>query len=269
MFRKTVLHWILLIGMICAGLPFVWMFFTSFKSFREVVTSSALLPITWTLESYIEIIDRVGFLTGFKNSITVAVPAVAQVLVTSVAAGYVFAKYEFPLKEAIFKAILATMMVPFTVAIIPLFLTMNSLGLLDKLWGIIVTSACSTFGIFMMRQSIETIPNDYLDAARIDGASEWWIVWQVICPLSMASITTLAVFTFLGSWDSYIWPSVVLKSSRNHTLPLIIAGMRNLFHDRYQLWAAGSMLTVVPVMLLFTFAQKHFIGGLSMTGLKG
>ena len=263
------LHVVLIVAALAAVLPFVWMLFASFKGYAEVTSSYALLPIEWTLDNYREIIERVGFLNAFKNSALVAIPNTAMIVFTSTAAGYVFAKYDFWGKETLFTALLATMMVPFAVVVIPLFLTMRDLGLIDKLGGVVVTSVCSTFGIFMMRQAIEAIPNDYIDAARVDGASEAWILCQVIAPLVLASMSTLAVFTFLGSWDSYMWPSLILKSNRNHTLPIVIAGMRNLYSSRYQLWAAGSMLTVVPVMILFTFAQKQFVSGLAMTGLKG
>jgi len=153
--------------------------------------------------------------------------------------------------------------------VIPLFIAMSDLELVNTLRGVIITGLCSTFGIFLMRQTIEAIPNDYIDAARIDGASEGWIFREVIIPLSAAAISTLFVFVFLGNWDSYMWPSILLKSPDRQTLPIIIAGMRSLYVKRYQLWAAGSMLTVIPVMILFTLAQKQFIGGLALTGLKG
>ena len=266
---QATIHAVLIAGTLAALLPFVWMLFASFKSYAELVSTQALLPHVWTLANYTEILSRMGFLRAFRNSGIVAIPSTAAVVLTSTAAGYIFAKYRFPGREALFTLILSTMMVPFTVAIVPLFILMKDIGLVNTLRGMVLTGLCSTFGIFMMRQAIETIPNDYIDAARIDGAGEAWIVRQVIMPLSGAAMSTLGVFTFLGSWDSYLWPSIMLKSSDKHTLPIIIAGMRSLYRDRYQLWAAGSMLTVIPVMLLFSVAQRQFIGGLSMTGLKG
>jgi len=266
---QLLVHLVLLVGAFVSVGPFVWMAFASFKMFPEVVSSPSLFPLTWTLDNYQEILKRAGFLVAFRNSALVAIPATAVVILTSTAAGYVFAKYSFWMKEALFTALLATMMVPFTVIIIPLFITMRDLGLVNKLAGILITSLCSTFGIFLMRQTIETIPNDYIDAARIDGASEFWIFRQVIMPLARSAMATLAVFTFLGNWDSYMWPSIMLKSADQHTLPIVIAGMRSLFMTRYNIWSAGSMLTVVPVMILFTLAQKQFIKGLALAGLKG
>jgi len=266
---QVAIHAVLTLFALMALLPFVWMFGASFKTYVEVLNSRSIFPETWSLVNYIEITDRIGFVRAFRNSATVAIPATAVVVITSTAAGYVFAKYRFPGRDLIFKLLLSTMMVPFAVALIPLFITMKDIGMINTLHGIILTSLCSTFGIFLMRQAIETIPNDYIDAARIDGAGELWILRQVIVPLSGAAISTLAVFTFLGQWDSYIWPSIMLKSAGKQTIPIVIAGMRSLYSTRYNIWAAGSMLTVVPVMLLFSIAQKQFIGGLSMAGLKG
>ncbi len=265
---KIVSHLVLTIGSALSMFPFIWMVFLSLKPYEESL-SHKLLPMTWTIQNYTHVLSRVGFMTAFCNSITVTIPSTLIVLVTSTSAGYVFAKYKFRGKEIIFTAILSTMMVPFTAIIIPLFITMSDLGLVNKLGGLILTSLCSTFGIFLMRQTIETIPNDYLEAARIDGASEFWILVRIIVPLARPAIATLAVFTFLGNWDSFIWPSILLRTQDTKTLPVIVAGMQSLLGVRYTNWAAGSMITVVPVMILFTLAQKQFIKGLAMAGLKG
>jgi len=131
-----------------------------------------------------------------------------------------------------------------------------------------VTGLCSTFGIFMMRQFMESIPNDLIDAGRIDGAGEWWIFTRLILPLATAPLAALAVFTFLGTWDGFLWPLVVLTSPQNQTLPLVLAGLRSLYWSRYELYAAGSMLTVLPVMILYAIASKQFVRGIAMTGLK-
>jgi multiple sugar transport system permease protein len=269
LFGQGVMHAIMLVMAFASVMPFIWMLFASLKGYAELVSSYKLLPIVWTLNNYIEIIQRVGFPVAFKNSTIVALPVTIMTVLTSTAAGFVFAKYRFWGRETFFTIILSTMMVPFTVVVIPLFITIKDIGLVNNLGALVITGLCSTFGIFLMRQSIEPIPNDYIDAARIDGASEIWIFRQVIMPLSMAAMSTLFVFTFLASWDNFMWPSIILKSPDRQTLPLIIAGLRNLYWNRYNLWAAGSMLTVVPVMILFTIAQRQFVRGLTMGGLKG
>jgi multiple sugar transport system permease protein len=265
---QAAIHLVLIAASLAAFLPFVWMALASFKEYKELVSSRALLPVVWSLKNYTEILSRVGFPVAFKNSILIAVPTTLAVMLTSAAVGYVFAKYPLWKKELWFVLILGTMMVPFTVIVIPLYVTMAEIHMVNSMQGIIVVGLWSTFGIFMMRQSIETIPNDYIDAARIDGAGELWVFLRLVCPLSTAALSSLGVLTFLGSWDNFAFPSIMLKRPAIQTLPILLAGMRNLWVMRYDLWVAGAMLTVVPVMLLFTIAQRTFVRGLSMSGLK-
>ncbi|MHB1293832.1 MAG: carbohydrate ABC transporter permease [Anaerolineae bacterium] len=262
-------HALLVIASFIAFVPFVWMVFGSFKDFRELVSSPALLPHAWTLKNYVEIISRVGFVKAFANSAFQASTVTLCVLFTSAHLGFIFAKYDFPWKERIFTLFLSTMMVPFAVVLVPLYITVADLGLGDQLMGLVVTGVFSTFGIFMLRQFMESLPSEMLDATRVDGASEWRIFVQIVLPLSGAPIAALAIFTFLGQWDSFLWPLVVLSSADKQTLPLLLAGLQSLYSSRYDLWMAGAMLTVVPVMTIYAFASRYFIKGLAMTGLKG
>ncbi|MHB0859153.1 MAG: carbohydrate ABC transporter permease [Anaerolineae bacterium] len=248
--------------------PLIWTFFSSLKPLAEITGKLTLFPETWTLANYEAILKRVNFLRAALNSAIVSSVVTISVLITSSAAGYVFAKYRFWAKDQIFTVILATMMVPFAVVLIPLYVTVAQMGLANKLSGIIVTALCSTFGIFMMRQFMESIPSELIDAGRIDGAAEWWIFGRVVLPLATSPLGALAVFTFLGQWDNFLWPSVVLTSPKTQTLPLLLAGLRNLFLLQYDLFTAGAMLTVIPVMLLYSIAQQQFIRGIAMTGLK-
>src|SRR4051812_44304150 len=266
---QGVMHVILLAMSLLALAPFVWSIFASFKPFKELVSSQDLLPHTWTLNSYNEIFNRAHFLDAAKNSLIAASSVTLATLFTSAAVGYVFAKYRFWGKDLLFIILLSTLMVPFSVILIPLYIRIADIGLSNSLGGIIITGLWSTFGIFMMRQFMETIPFDLLDAARIDGASEWRIFFQIVLPLATAPMAVLGVFTFLGNWDSYLWPLVVLNSPEKQTIPLILAGLRSLYWTRYDMWAAGSMLTVIPVMLIYAFASKWFIRGIAMTGIKG
>jgi multiple sugar transport system permease protein len=258
----------LLAASFVALVPFVWMVFASVKNYKELVTSSGLLPHVWTLDNYREIVERVNFVSAFKNSIIVAVSVTSMTLFTSSLLGYVFAKYRFPGKEQLFTLLLVTMMVPFAVVMVPLYIAIANLGLVDKLSGIIVTGFWSTFGTFMMRQFMETIPSELIDAARIDGASEWKIYSVLVIPMSAAPLAALAVFVFLGNWDSLLWPVIVINSPENHTLPLLLNHLRNRVFTRYDLLSAASMLTVVPVMIVYGFASKYFVRGIAMTGLK-
>jgi multiple sugar transport system permease protein len=266
--RVAVIHAILLAIVFTSVMPFVWMFFGSFKSYVELTSGESLVPLAWTVDNYRAIIFRANFPQAFWNSTLVSLVVTGCVVLTSAAAAYVFAKYRFWGKEQLFIVILSTMMVPFAVVLVPLYVTIADIGLSNKLGGVIVPVLFSTFGIFLMRQFLEGIPSDLIDAGRIDGASEWWIFSRIIIPLSTAPMAALAVFTFLFNWDNFLWPSVVLTSPRSQTLPLVLAGLRSLYWERYDMWAAGSMLTVAPVMLLYAVAQKQFIRGITMTGLK-
>ena len=266
---QGLMHVVLLAMAVLALAPFVWSIFASFKPFKELVSSQNLLPHTWTLNSYREIFTRAHFLDAAQNSIIAAVSVTVVTLLTSSAVGYVFAKYRFWGKDLLFIILLSTLMVPFSVILIPLYIRIADIGLSNSLGGIIITGLWSTFGIFMMRQFMETIPFELLDAARIDGASEWRIFFQIVMPLATAPMAALGVFTFLANWDSYLWPLVVLNSPEKQTIPLILAGLRSLYWTRYDMWAAGSMLTVVPMMIIYAFASKWFIRGIAMTRIKG
>ena len=267
--RSLVPHVVLLFACFVAIAPFVWSFFGSFKPFKELISSPDLLPRTWTLANYIEIVTRAHFLEAFLNSVIVATAVTVASLFTSSTLGFVFAKYRFRGKELLFGLILATMMIPFVVLLVPLYLTMAQIGLIDQLGGVIVLGLWSSLGVFMMRQFIEGIPDELIHAARIDGASEWGVYRRMILPLVKAPLAALAVLVFLSSWDSFLWPSAILHSADKQTVPLLLYGLRSLYWSRYDLWSAGSMLTVIPVMIVYLFGSKYFIRGFAMTGIKG
>ena len=267
--RQGALHLFLVFMTVVALFPFVWMVFASFKPFKELVQSKALLPITWTTENYTEILTRVNFEVAVVNSLYSAVTVTVLTLLTSSALGFIFAKYRFWGKEYLFILLLSTMMVPFAVVLVPLYITIGDLNLVNKLWGFIITGLWSTFGVFLMRQFMEVIPYEYLDAARIDGASEWRIFFTIIIPLSTSPMAALGIFAFLANWDSFLWPLVVLNTPDKQTLPLLLAGLRSIYWARYDMWSAGSVMTTVPIILVYAFASKYFIRGMALTGIKG
>jgi len=265
---KAIPHIVLVLLCCVAVAPFLWMVMASFKGYKELVSSGRFFPEVWTLRNYQQITGRVNFAVAFRNSVISAASVTMVTLLTSAALGYVFAKYQFWGKEQLFLLLLGTMMVPFAIVLVPLYLVVGDMGLIDSLGGIIVTGFWSTFGVFMMRQFMESIPSELLDASRIDGASEPRIFFTIIIPMATSPMAALAIFSFMGNWDSFLWPLVVLNSESNKTLPLVLSGLRNLYLTRYEMWAAGSMLSVVPVMTVYAFASKFFIRGLAMTGLK-
>jgi multiple sugar transport system permease protein len=265
---QLVAHGFLIVVTITILMPFVWLVLGSFKTYADL-TSNQGLPRPWTLANYYEIFSRTNIALAILNSVIVSVGRVIFVCITSVTVGYVFAKYRFPGRELLFGILLSTLMVPFAVILVPLYVTLSELKLLNSLTGLIAVSIYSTFGIFFLRQTIRDISNDYIEAARIDGASELWILLRIILPLSKTALSALAVFTFLFSWDDFLFPSIVLTDPNIKTLPLVLAGLRALYWDRYELYAAGSMLTVVPVMVLYALMQKQFVRGITMGGVKG
>jgi multiple sugar transport system permease protein len=265
--RETPAHAILIVVVVTSLLPFVWMAFASFKTYLDLANNPGW-PNPWVLDNYVQIWLRGGFPQAILNSISVAAPRVIFGCLTSAAVGYVFAKYHFTGRDVLFTMIIATLMLPFAVILVPLYVTLADLGMVNNLYGLIMFGVFNTFGIFLLRQTIRGIPDELLEAARIDGAGEAWIFTRIILPLSGAPLAALAVVTFLGSWDDFLLPSIVLTDPGVKTLPLVLAGLRSLYWERYELFAAGSMLTVVPVMILYTILQKQFVRGIAMTGLN-
>lgn len=250
--------------------PFVFLVFSAFKPYRELIDPfPTLLPKEWSTATFHEIFTRRGFPLALWNTVWVAGAVTIIQAVTSSSAGYVFAKYRFPGKELLFKLLLTTMMIPFAVILIPLYVTVARLGLINNLWAIVVVAMWNTFSLFAMRQFMETIPNELIEAARIDGAGEVWIYSRIIVPLATAPLTTVSVFTFLGQWDNFMFPSVVINELDKQTLPLFLSGLRSLYWSRYDLWVTGSLLTVVPVLIAYALAQSTFQRGVQTSGLKG
>lgn len=266
---QIAIHAILVISAAVVLIPFVWMVLGSFKTYPDLVNRPNRLPSPWTLASYQEIFSLADFGPAFVNSIIVAVARTALACGTSLVVGYVFAKYRFWGRDVLFAALLCTMLIPFPAIMVALYLRLASLNLLNTLSALIVVSIFSTFGIFLLRQWISGIPDAYIDAARIDGAGELWIIARIIAPLSAAPLAALAIFTFLGSWDDFLFPTIVLTDPSIRTLPLALAGLKSLFWERYEIFCAGAMITVVPVMIVYSFLQRHFVRGLTMGGMKG
>jgi multiple sugar transport system permease protein len=267
---RGILHSLLLVGGLIVCVPLFWMVSTSFKTPDQVFT----VPIEWIprqlhWQNYVEAWNTAPFARYFANSIYISFVTTALNLLFCSLAGYGFAKYEFPFKNFLFIVVLATMMIPFQVVIIPLFVLMRDFGWLNSYNALIIPGMMSAFGIFFMRQFIQTIPNDLLEAARMDGASEFRIYWNVIVPLSGAPLAALAVFTFLESWNSLLWPLVVINKDELRPIALGLTEFQNVHGTDYTLVAAASSLLIIPMLLLFLGAQRYFVQGITLSGLKG
>ncbi|MDB5056953.1 MAG: putative transporter permease protein [Chloroflexi bacterium] len=265
---QLILHFVLIIAALVAVGPLIWGIFASFKPFKELMTSQTLLPSRWTLDSYRAVFGLSNLWSGFRNSLIVTAIVTSVSVFTSTCAGFVFAKYRFWGKEFLFLLLLATLMVPFMVILIPLYLTVSRMGFANQLSGVIVTGFFSTFGIFMMRQFMSSIPYELLEAARMDGASEWRTFVQIVIPLSASPMAALGIFIFLGTWNDYLWPLVVLTSSDQQTLPLVLAGLQGYYQTQYDYLIAAAILTTIPLMTAYIFGSKYMIRGIAMTGLK-
>jgi multiple sugar transport system permease protein len=268
---RTVIYSILLLGCLFTLLPFLWMVSTSFKSSTEIVKlPPTLIPDKITLQSYQTIFNdpRVPLARFYLNSIIVTASVVLMVLFTSSLAGYVFAKYQFFGKNAVFTLLLASMMIPFQVMMIPLYLILVRLGITDSLLGLIVPGATSAFGIFLMRQFIESIPSELIDAARIDGASEFGIYSRIILPQMSAALATLGIFQFMGTWNDYLWPLIVITTTEKRTLPIMLTWYNSQHGARFDLTMAASVLVILPVLVVYFLFQRWVVRGIALTGFK-
>jgi len=251
--------------------PFVWMILSSFKSSIEIIRiPPTLWPENPTLASYQTILNDPKLPLGrfYINSLIVAGSQVVMILFTSSLAGFVFAKYQFFGKGALFGFILATMMIPGQVTMIPGYLVLAKLGLIDSLWGLIVPSAVSAFGIFLMKQFIEGLPGELMDAARIDGASEWGIYWRIVLAQVGPALATLGILTFMSSWNSYLWPLIVITTHERRTLPIVLTWYDSIHGGRADLTMAAGVLVVVPILIVYTFLQRWIVQGIALTGFK-
>jgi multiple sugar transport system permease protein len=268
-----VIQWtVVVLGAAIMALPFVWMVLTSLKEDAEVLR----IPITWLpdqflyLENYKEVFRRQPFGRFFINSSIVTTAATVSSLFFSSLAGYAFAKFRFPGKEVLFFIfILAVLMVPFEVVVVPLYLIFNRFGLTDTYLGLAGPNLLSAFGVFIMRQFIESIPDDYIDAARVDGHSELGIFARIVLPLSVPGLATLGTVKFIWTWNEFLWPLVIVQSDELKTVILGLANYTGMWWTSYALVCAASFLSIIPMIILFLIFQEFIIKGMTMTGLKG
>lgn len=253
--------------------PFFWLIFSSFKTGADIVRIPVtLLPQKWTLSAYQMVMDptRANLPIAYVNSIIITTGTVLSVLLTSSMGGFVFARLDFPGRDYLFYFVLSTTMVPFLTLLIPLYIVIRDLNLLNSLWGVWVPSIFSSFGIFLCRQFVYGIPRELYDAAKIDGSGDFGIYRNIIVPLTKPVLSALAIFVFLSSFNAYLWPLIVLNDEEKLTLPLIIARMANRFGGTdYQAVMAGSVLVSIPPLIVFLIFQKNFVRGIALTGLKG
>ncbi len=261
----------LLLGATAAALlPLLWMLSVSFMTPGEASALPVpLLPAHATLGNYRELFAHAGMGRYLLNSLLVASAITVLSLASNLMAGYAFAKLRFAGRERLFQALIGALVIPAQVAMLPLFLLLKYLGLIDSYAGVIVPSMASIFGIYLVRQYARGVPDELLEAARIDGAGEWRIFGQIVLPLLKPIMVTLAIFTFLAAWNDFMWPLIVLTGQEHYTLPLALASLAREHAQDSELMMAGSVVTVLPVLLLFLALQRHYLQGLLVGSVKG
>jgi multiple sugar transport system permease protein len=261
---------LLILGIILLVGPFIWMVLGSFKTSGELRS----VPPTWwpenpTLANYQDLFERQNFVRFFINSSVVALFVTAGNVIFCSMLGYALAKLHFPGKKILFAVVLATLMVPGVVTFMPLFVMVANMGLVNTHAGMILPFLAGAFGVFLMRQFIGGIPDELLDAARVDGAGEHYIFWRIVMPLCGPALATLTILTFLASWNSFLWPLVVATSQDMFTLPVAIAFLATgQTETNVALLMAGSVVVIMPVIVVFILLQRHFTQGIAMTGIK-
>jgi multiple sugar transport system permease protein len=258
-------------GAITVFFPFFWMAVTSLKTAPEIQrVPLQIAPDSWAnLGNYIEVFKRAPFLRYLLNSAIVASMAAVSSLVVSSLAGYGFAKFHFPGRDAFFLAIIGILMVPFQSVVVPLYMWVNRLGLLDTYLGIVAPDLVSVFGVFLMRQAIEMIPNDYIDAARIDGCGELGIFFRVILPSVKPAMATLLIIKFMWNWNEFFWPLVVINSPTMRVVTMGLMSFTNMYFIEYNLLTAAAVISILPILLIFLTLQRWVVQAVVMSGLKG
>lgn len=251
-------------------IPFLWMVSTSLKA-RGALMS---IPIEWipkepTLAAYEKVLTRFPFLKTVGNSLFISVSYTVITLISASMAAFAFSKLRFPKAEVLLKVFLATMMIPTQVTIIPLFVVMNKLGLINTYGSVLLPSIFRPFAVFLLVQQMRTIPNDYLDAAGIDGASIFTVYRKVALPLCAPALATLSITTFMESWNDYLWPLLMLTDRSKMTLPIALSTLNGAYATEYNVLMAGSLISMVPIILIYIFAQKYFENGMMAGGIKG
>ena len=276
-FSKISIHSVLILVSLLSVFPFVWLISTSLKGASENIFADPpqLIPKDFTFENYIGVWDKVDFIGYFINSMVVAGGTVLLNLILSAMAGYPLARMEFKGKKITFFAILATIMIPFQAIMLPVYLITLKLNLVDSVnnfagfLGLILPFAVSAFGIFLMRQAFLGIPKEMEEAAIVDGCNVFQIFTKVLLPMVKPSLAVLAIFTFIGSWGEFLWPSIALTKEAMYTLPVGVNNLQGMFSSNWRFIAAGSILSTVPIIIFFLAMQKYFISGENDGAVKG
>ncbi len=264
------LFWTL--GAVCVAWPMIWMFLCMFKGTEEIMAvPPTFLPRSFDMQNFVELFSRTNFFRCFLNSVIIAFLQTSLVLFVASLLGYIFAKFEFPLKNIMFLLVLGTLMVPIQMKIIPLYLMVKEMGWLNTYHGIIAPGIVSAFGIFLMRQYVQGLPDSYIDAARVDGLSEFGIYFRIILPLMKPALSVVAIIIFLQTWGAFLWPLIVIDSKEMRTIPLLLSLLSAAgggTRANYGMVLTAAALVSLPVLVIFFVFQKQFIKSAALSGIK-
>ncbi len=264
----VVLHVVVIVGALLMFFPFLWTIITSITPGAGLSVTPALIPENPTLDAYRQLFEERPFARVILNSLLLAAITTVVQLVTSSTAGYAFSRLPFRGQTAVFAVYLATMMIPLQVLIVPLFVELKTFGLLNTYLGALLPTFASAFGIFLLRQAINQVPRELDEAATIDGAGHFRIFFSIVLPNIRPALATLVVFAFMGSWNSFLWPLVVLRAPELQTLPIALAGLQGQYVSEWDVIMAGSVVSVIPMLAIYIFAQKYVIQGVASSGIK-
>jgi multiple sugar transport system permease protein len=263
-----VLHVVIIVGALLMFFPFLWTIITSITPGATLTNAPALIPANPSLQPYLRLFTERPFVQVVGNSLLLAAITTGVQLITSSTAGYAFSRLPFRGQGVVFAVYLATMMIPLQVLIVPLFVELKTFGLLNTYLGALLPTFASAFGIFLLRQAINQVPRDLDEAATIDGAGHFRIFFQVVLPNIRPALATLVVFSFMSSWNSFLWPLIVLRSPELQTLPIALAALQGQYISDWDVIMAGSVVSVIPMLALYIFAQKYVIQGVASSGIK-
>ncbi|GAB2672127.1 carbohydrate ABC transporter permease [Paenibacillus thermoaerophilus] len=262
-------HSVLLASAVVFLFPFVWMLFGSFKDSLEVVKMPPrLLPSEWKLSNYTQIQTYFPIYKFLFNSLAVSVVSTVLQLLVCAMSAFVFAKIPFKGRDGLFFLFLVTMMIPMQVTLTPLFIVFQKLNLLNTYAGLILPGIFSAYGTFLLRQHMMTVPDSLLEAAYMDGASYYRVFWNVMLPLSKPALATLAIFAFMSSWNNFLWPLIVVSDTNLLTLPVGLSKLQGRWSTEWNILMAGNVISFIPIFVVYLFAQKYFIRGMTLSGIK-
>lgn len=259
---------LLVVGALTMVFPFLWTLSTSLTSGAGLSATPSLIPAEPSLEAYRTLFTSTPFARVILNSVGLAIAVTAIQVTTSATAAYAFARFSFPGRRIIFALYLATMMIPMQVLLVPLFEQMRDYGLIDSYLGVILPTMASAFGVFLLRQAMVTVPRELDEAATIDGAGHVRVFLQIMLPNVRPALATFSVFAFMSSWNAFLWPLVILRSEEMKTLPLALASLQGQFTTEWDVMMAGSIVSILPMLAIYIFAQKYIIQGVAGSGIK-